>query len=91
MTTIGSKEQDYFVLAFTLAFYIHVNKEVAFFVAEDAVDGLASTLGRQGENRKPSERLRDLELSLSANGLAVYLRSLERPRATVDILRLLVT
>ena len=58
MTTIGSKEQDYFVLAFTLAFYIHVNKEVAFFVAEDAVDGLASTLGRQGENRKPSERLR---------------------------------
>ena len=58
MTTVGSKEQDYFVLAFELAFYIHVNKEVAFFVAEDAVDGLASTLGRQGENRKPSERLR---------------------------------
>jgi hypothetical protein len=58
MTTVGSKEQDYFVLAFELAFYIHVNKEVAFFVAEDAVDGLASTLGRQGKNRKPSERLR---------------------------------
>jgi hypothetical protein len=58
MTTVGSKEQDYFVLAFTLAFYIHVNKEVAFFVAEDAVDGLTSMLGRQGENRKPSERLR---------------------------------
>src|SRR5690348_4556577 len=58
MTTVGSKEQDYFVLAFTLAFYIHANKEVAFFVAEDAVDGLASSLGRQGKNRRPPERLR---------------------------------
>jgi hypothetical protein len=58
LTTVGSKEQDYFVLAFTLAFYIHVNKEVAFFVAEDAVDGLASALGRQGKNRRPSDGLR---------------------------------
>lgn len=57
MTTVGSKEEDYFVLAYTLAFYIHANKEVACFVAEDAVDGLASTLGRQGKSRRPSELL----------------------------------
>ncbi len=57
MTTISSKEQDDFVLAFALAFYIHANKEVALFVAEDAVDGLASTLGRQGKSRRPSEQL----------------------------------
>ncbi len=58
MTTVGSKEEDYFRLAYELAFYIHVNKEVACFVAEDAVDGLASMLGRQGKNRRPPELLR---------------------------------
>lgn len=58
MTLEGSKEQQYFERAFALAYYIHVNKEVAFFVAEDALDGLASTLGQQEKNRRPSERLR---------------------------------
>ena len=58
MTTSVSKEQHYFHLAFELAYYIHVNKEVAFFVAEDALDGLGSMLGHHEKNRKPSERLR---------------------------------
>ncbi len=58
MTTSGSKEQHYFELAFELAYCIHVHKEVAFFVAEDALDGLGSMLGHHEKNRKPSERLR---------------------------------
>jgi len=58
MNTASSKERRFFDLAFKLAFCIHVNKEVAFFVAEDALDGLALTLGKQEKNRRPAEQLR---------------------------------
>ena len=58
MTTANSKDHAHFDLAFELAYCIHVNKEVAFFVAEDALDGLPLMLGNQERHRKPSERLR---------------------------------
>jgi hypothetical protein len=58
MTTANSRDHDHFDLAFELAYCIHVNKEVAFFVAEDALDELPSMLGSQERHRKPSERLR---------------------------------
>ena len=58
MTTPHSKERHLFERAFNLAYWIHVNKEVAFFVAEDALDGLSTMLGRQEKNRKPFEQLR---------------------------------
>lgn len=76
MTTPNSKEQRYFTLAFDLAYSIHVNKEVAFFVAEDALDGLASMLGHHEKNRKPSERLRG------------FLKSGERTRPVRKMIRL---
>jgi len=53
-----SKDNKLFKLAFDLAFFIHGNKEIAFFIAEDALDGLSSLLGYQKRNRAPSERLR---------------------------------
>lgn len=58
MPSSRTKEQDYFDLAFQLAYFIHVNKELAFFVAEDALDGLDSMLDHHERNRQPSERLR---------------------------------
>ena len=57
MTASGSKEQDYFDLAFALAYWLHVNKEIAFFIAEDALDELPLMLGSQERNRKSSEQL----------------------------------
>lgn len=57
MSSNYSRERGHFGLAFELAYFIHVNKEVAFFVAEDALDGLGSALGRQEKNRRPSELL----------------------------------
>ncbi|HEY5883588.1 MAG TPA: hypothetical protein VIT88_02830 [Pyrinomonadaceae bacterium] len=58
MTASASKAQQYFALAFELAYYIHVNKEVAFFIAEDALDGLSLMLGYHQKNRKASYSLR---------------------------------
>lgn len=58
MTTANSKDQHHFDLAFELAYYIHVNREVAFFVAEDALDELPLMLGNQEKHRKPSKLLR---------------------------------
>jgi len=58
MTTANSKDQHHFDLAFELAYYIHANREVSFFVAEDALDELPLMLGNQEKHRKPSERLR---------------------------------
>lgn len=58
MTTAGNREQLYFDLAFELAYCLHANKEVAFFIAEDALDTLGLTLGHQEKNRTPSDRLR---------------------------------
>lgn len=55
---VEGKEQHYFGLVFELAYYIHAHKEVAFFVAEDALDGLATVIGRQEKNRRPAEGLR---------------------------------
>jgi hypothetical protein len=52
------KQQGYFDLAFGLAYFLHADKEVAFFVAEDALDALATTLTRQEKNRASSDRLR---------------------------------
>lgn len=57
MTTVDSKERGYFDRAFVLAYWIHANKEVAFFIAEDALDELPLMLGNQEKNRKPSARL----------------------------------
>lgn len=51
-------EHYLFELAFDLAYFIHGNKETAFFIAEDALDGLPAELIYQHKNRKPSERLR---------------------------------
>jgi hypothetical protein len=57
MTTDYSFERRHFGPAFELAYFIHASKEIAFFVAEDALDSLASTLCHQKKNRKPSARL----------------------------------
>jgi hypothetical protein len=57
MTRDYSNERHDFGRAFELAYFIHANKEIAFFVAEDALDGLAWTICHQEKNRKPSERL----------------------------------
>jgi hypothetical protein len=58
MTKSGNKEQHHFNLAFDLAYCIHVNKEIAFFVAEDALEGLETMLGYHKKNRGPSQGLR---------------------------------
>ena len=57
MTSISNKDHLYLDLAFELAYFIHVSKEVAFFVAEDALDELPLMLGNQEKNRKPADRL----------------------------------
>lgn len=57
MTRDYSSERDLFGPAFELAYFIHAHKEIAFFVAEDALDGLATTICRREKNRKPAERL----------------------------------
>lgn len=51
------KETELFELAFELAYFIHANREIAFFIAEDALDELGSVVGYQKKNRAPSERL----------------------------------
>ena len=53
MTTRIDKDHLYFGLAYELAYFIHVNKETACFVAEDALDQLPLMLGKQGTYRKP--------------------------------------
>ncbi|HJQ24569.1 MAG TPA: hypothetical protein VKA60_11690 [Blastocatellia bacterium] len=55
MTTTGDKQWDHFDRAFELAYYIHVNKEIAFFIAEDALDELPLMLGSQDKNRQASK------------------------------------
>src|SRR6185503_6697605 len=52
--TADNKDQLYFGLAYELAYFIHVNKETACFVAEDALDQLPIMLGKQEIYRKPS-------------------------------------
>jgi len=52
MITADNKD-IYFGLAYELAYFIHVNKETACFVAEDALDHLPTMLGKQGGYRKP--------------------------------------
>lgn len=52
-----SKERHDFTLAFELAYCIHVDKEIAFFIAEDALEEIPLMLGNQEKNRKPSEQL----------------------------------
>src|SRR5262245_55195088 len=54
MTNSDNKDNLYFNLAYELAYFIHVNKETACFVAEDALDHLPLMLGKQGTYRKPS-------------------------------------
>ena len=56
--TVVNRERDLFNLAFELAFFIHANKEIAFFIAEDSLESLTSLLGYQKKNRPPSDRLR---------------------------------
>jgi hypothetical protein len=57
MTAHKNKDHLYFDLAFELAYFIHAHKEVAFFVAEDALDELPLMLGKQETNRKQSRLL----------------------------------
>ena len=57
MSTTSNKDHLYLGLAFELAYFIHVSKEVAFFVAEDALDALPLMLGNQEKNRKPADRM----------------------------------
>lgn len=52
--TADNKDHLYFGLAYELAYFIHVNKETACFVAEDALDQLPMMLGKQEIYRKPS-------------------------------------
>ena len=55
---LKDRDQAFFARAFDLAFFIHANKEIAFFIAEDALEALTSLLGYQKKNRRPSEGLR---------------------------------
>jgi hypothetical protein len=57
MRTAGNKDHFYFNLAFELAYFIHASKEVAFFIAEDALDELPLMMGKQETNRKPARLL----------------------------------
>lgn len=57
-TTADDKENLFFDLAFGLAYFIHADRDVAFFVAEDALDALDATLSRHGKNAASSGRLR---------------------------------
>ena len=57
MTTAEYNEYPDFDLAFELGFFIHANKEVAFFIAEDALDELPLVMGKQQGSRKPSRLL----------------------------------
>ena len=51
---MADNKDIYFSLAYELAYFIHVNKETACFVAEDALDHLPVMLGKQETYRKPS-------------------------------------
>ena len=78
----------YFGLAYELAYFIHVNKETACFVAEDALDQLSAMLGKQGSYRKPpgllsgfwkgGERSRPVRDATSANEVSCAARDKRR-------------
>jgi len=53
MTTSDNTDHIYFRLAYELAYFIHIDKETACFVAEDAIDHLPMMLGKQETYRKP--------------------------------------
>src|ERR1700731_3626294 len=53
------KPEDWFAEAFQLAYFLHVDKDIAFFVAEDALDELPVMLGK-AKYRKPMGRLRGM-------------------------------
>src|ERR1051326_1180385 len=57
---IGNRERELFELAFGLAYFLHASKEIAFFVAEDALSPRDTVVENQKKNRTPSERLRGL-------------------------------
>ena len=56
--SISDRERELFDFAFELAYFIHVNKEIAFFIAEDALNALSSTLRHQKKNRTAEHSLR---------------------------------
>jgi hypothetical protein len=76
MTDSHSQSERDFERAFQLAYFIHANKDIAFFVAEDALDQLPTMLGSQAKNRTPAEKLRG------------FWKSGERTRPTRKTLRL---
>jgi hypothetical protein len=55
MVDANHTQRNYFEQAFQLAYWIHVNKEIAFFVAEDALDALPTVLGKQKKTGDPLE------------------------------------
>jgi hypothetical protein len=55
---VSRQQQGYFDLAFELAYFLHVNKDIAFFIAEDALEELPSMLGSQEKHRKRTGLLR---------------------------------
>jgi len=57
MTNSNNKDHMYFNLAFDLAYFMHASKEIAFFIAEDALDELPLVIGKQKKNRKASRML----------------------------------
>ena len=57
-TKASAKKRSLFDAAFELAYFIHVNKEVAFFIAEDVIDALPLMLDQHKKNRMPAGRLR---------------------------------
>jgi hypothetical protein len=57
MTTAENKDYLDFAVVFELGYFIHGNKDVAFFIAEDALDELPLIMGKQQTNRKRSRLL----------------------------------
>lgn len=59
MTHIADdREREYFELAFGLAYFLHVDRDLASIIAEDAVAALPTTLTLQDRNRRSSGGLR---------------------------------
>lgn len=56
--TVCNRDKELFTQAFELAYFIHAHKEVAFFIAEDSLEGLTSLLGYQKKNRTAAAQLR---------------------------------
>src|SRR6185369_10490187 len=57
MTTAENTDNRDFAAVFELGYFIHANREIAFFIAEDAMDELPLIMGKQQANRTSSRLL----------------------------------